>query len=467
MTFRRSHRLCWLLMVFMGAALTPSLTAQTRPVANPREMLRLMQIDESYLRFFQDDTPIHAETEALEKLLFRLPSFAQVHLDRWSQPIENVDAVLLNPDSYRFEMHLLRGSVAEIRQIDVIPESRTRLGFDAYFEILLDHDETRSLIFARQIPRRWLPLSEKQPVWQFVSVQAMLLKRTVLQQRPALVFAADRIRWHPQQQSDSLGVSNDQVLLGQLGLDVDRLADVVHKSPIIAQDRECFYQLMSAVRRVEPEQLAKLGRRTFDIAQFIQRPASASGELFTLEGTARRAIRIQVDDVDIRERFGISEYYEIEVFVPLEKQVRFLDPALPPDQEGKVFRDYPFVVCVPALPDGMTTGDDIRTPISFSGFFLKLWAYRTEFMSGGQQRTATPRLQQSPLFVGPTVVVDNGEVAEESQLSLYIAGLFLAALSITWFTLWRASVRDRVQMKTLLRKHEPTGNLDSIAGDES
>ena len=88
-------------------------------------------------------------------------------------------------------------------------------------------------------------------------------------------------------------------------------------------------------------------------------------------------------------------------------------------------------------------------------------------MSGGQQRTATPRLQQSPLFVGPTVVVDNGEVAEESQLSLYIAGLFLAALSITWFTLWRASVRDRVQMKTLLRKHEPTGNLDSIAGDES
>lgn len=462
--WRKSNFVLLSLMILWGAV-TQSSTAQSRPAASPREMLRLMQIDESYLRFFQDDAPISLETEALEKLLFRLPSFAQMHLDRWSQKIENVDAVLLNPDSYRFEMHLLRGNVAEIRQIDVIPENRSRLGFDLYFEILLDHDDTRSLIFARQIPQRWLPISEKQPVGQFVSVQAMLLKRTIIQQQSALVFAADRIRWHPELRSEPLGVTNDQVLLGQLGLDIDRLSGVVHNAPIVAQDRECFYQLMSAVRQVEPEQLAKLGKREFDIAQFIQRPASAGGDLYTLHGVARRAIRIQVDDADIRARFGITEYFEIEVFVPLDKQVRFLDPALPADQEGKVFRDYPFVVCVPTLPVGMETGDDIRTPISFSGFFLKLWAYRTEFMSDSQQPTSKPRLQQSPLFIGPMVVLDSGK-AEESQLSMIIAGLFLAALTLTWFTLWRASVRDRLHMKTLLRKHEPTGNLDSIAGNE-
>ena len=40
------------------------------------------------------------------------------------------------------------------------------------------------------------------------------------------------------------------------------------------------------------------------------------------------------------------------------------------------------MICVPELPTGMEQGDDIRVPITFSGFFLKLWAYESEFMVG-------------------------------------------------------------------------------------
>ena len=51
----------------------------------------------------------------------------------------------------------------------------------------------------------------------------------------------------------------------------------------------------------------------------------------------------------------------------------------------------------------MERGDDIRVQVDFSGFFMKLWAYRSQFMSGDQPRSAAPRLQQSPLLIGPTV----------------------------------------------------------------
>ena len=80
-----------------------------------------------------------------------------------------------------------------------------------------------------------------------------------------LVFAAPRINWHPTEPSQQLGVTLDQVLLGQLGVDLDRLSDLVQRAKMTGQDRECFYQSLAAVRHAEPEQLTKLGRTEFDI----------------------------------------------------------------------------------------------------------------------------------------------------------------------------------------------------------
>jgi hypothetical protein len=253
------------------------------------------------------------------------------------------------------------------------------------------------------------------------------------------------------------------VLLGQLGLDIDRLTELVHRSKMTGEDRECFYQALTAVRLAEPDQLARLGRTDFEIGRLIRTPELAGGELYTLHGLARRAIEIRVEDRDIQTRFGIDHYYEIEVFLPLERQVRFVDPDEPKDQEGKLFTDYPFVVCVPELPTGMEMGDDIRVPVTFSAFFLKLWAYETEFMSGGRARTAKPRLQQSPMFVGPTVIVGEQYQARKSVLSLYIACLFVGLMLICWVILWRSSIHDKNASKRLFRKHEPgEGAFDSL-----
>ena len=230
-------------------------------------------------------------------------------------------------------------------------------------------------------------------------------------------------------------------------------------------DRESFYQLMAAVHHSESSQFAKLGRREFDISRMIKTPQDVVGELYTLHGLARRAVRIEVDDADIRERFGIDHYWEIEVFLPMDKPVRFVDEH---DKEGKVFNDYPFVICVPELPANMETGDDIRVPVSFSGFFFKLWAYRTQFMEEMRTANAKPARQLSPLLIGPTVIPDTGPPPSESQLSMIIACLFTTCLLLIWFLLWRASIQDRDRAKWLFKKNLPAdASFENLSNNES
>lgn len=431
--------------------------ASTRPLRSPREMLQVMKIDESLLSFFRDDRAVNDdEQEPLMKLLLRLPHFAQQDVDRWAKPIEDAQAILVNPDSYRFDMHALSGQVSEIERLSVLPELVPRLRFAHFYKVSLTDNELESTIYCRSIPRKWRDAFEERTfVGESVRVQGLLLKRMLDHGKQVLVFAASRLNWHPTQPSRALAVSNDHVLLSQLGVDIDRFSDVVHKAGLESIDRECFYQCVAAVRMAEPDQLARLGSRRFDIARMIQTPSQVCGELYTLKGIARRAIRIQVDDVDIRSRFGIDHYYELEVFVPLEKQVRFLDPGESRDQEGKVFTDYPFVICVPQLPAGMQTGSDVRVPLTFSGFFVKLWAYRTEFMSGKQPRNASLKLQQSPLLIGPTVTLEVPPEQRESDLSVLISSLAVVSLMGIWLVLWRASIHDRARARQLFRKHDP------------
>lgn len=441
---------------------------EPRDVANPREMLQVMQIDKSLLRFLQDDRPIvEDEKETLLQILFRLPRFSQVDVDRWSQPIEDWNQVNANPDSYRYDMFDIRGQVLEINRRTVLRELVPRLRFKEYYEVRVRNDDAEFLVFVREIPDRWQSIAEStaaeiegQGIGESIRLQALLLKRGALADQPLLTFAAARVQWYPTRPRETMGISADSVLLAQLGVDISLLSKMKQKAAIDAADRECFYQSLAAVRLAKLEQLAKVGRRQFDIARMIQTPARCSGELYSLSGLARRAILIHVEDADVQTRFGLDHYYEIEVFLALEKQVRFVDES---DAEGKLFTEYPFVVCVPELPPGMEAGDDIRVPVSFSGFFLKLWAYRTEFMSGGQGRTAKPKLQLSPLLIGPGVSVTAGRESRESQLDLMIAVVFVGMLFAAWWWLWRASVQDRLQAKKLFRKHDPPeGGLQTL-----
>ena len=81
-------------------------------------------------------------------------------------------------------------------------------------------------------------------------------------------------------------------------------------------------------------------------------------------------------------------------------------------------------------------------------------------MSDGRARTAKPRLQQSPLFVGPTLTIGELYVPRKSRLSLYIACFFVGLLLFIWLLMWRSSVQDKRATKQLFRKHKV--ELDSF-----
>ncbi len=190
----------------------------------------------------------------------------------------------------------------------------------------------------------------------------------------------------------------------------------------------------------------------------IQQPATVSGQLYTLTGVARRAVRIRVDDPDIQERFGIDHYFEVEVFLPLEQNVRFVDPS----DEDKVFSDYPFVFCLRRLPEGMAVGDDIHQAVRISGFFMKLWAYQTQFMSGNVRDRKPRQLQLSPLLIGPSAELLQTQPSRNPYLSAVIATLFTIGLLAIWLVMWRFSVGDRRFARAKLFRQYDLGDASSL-----
>lgn len=450
-------RLVDLSCVFVALSLVllrPVAAQEPSPVRGPREMLQVMRIDASQLRFFQDDRLVaEEEIETLLQLLFRLPGFAQADADRWTK--QNVDwaEVARNPDSYRFELLQLDGNVTHVQRRAVVRELARRLRFSEYYELTLKHDDRSSQVFVRRLPQTWVAaLDRGETPRERVRIQGLLLKRLPSDETPGFMFATSRIQWLPTVPNPTLAVTEGKVLLSELGFDVTRLDEVEHRAAIGGADRECFYQMLAAVREADPSRLRSAGRQEFDIARLIQTPNDAVGDLYTLQGLARRVIRIEVPDQDIRDRFGIDHYYEMEVFLPLPRQVRFQDAN---DPVGKLFTEYPFVVCIPDVPGNIEVGEDVRVPVRFTGFFMKIWAYRTQFMSGDQPRAAPQRLQLSPLLIGSQVQLRETPAVDSSAMTITIAWVLAIGLVLLWLVLWRAGRNDKQRAKLLFRKHEP------------
>ena len=228
--------------------------------------------------------------------------------------------------------------------------------------------------------------------------------------RPVLI--ANSIAWHPAESSLELGVFAEHVLLGAMGFDVGQLARVEDSKRFTAYDRECFYQLLNIIPRTADAIAAgttQVVPRSIDVTELLPTPARFRGRYCRINGTARRALRVQVTDPDVVQRFGISHYYEVEVFTNPAMTVRFVNRA---GGDDKLFHRYPVVACFRELPDWLPRGETINAEVEFDGIFVKNWAYRSEYMSGNQGMSdnapsrpgnggsASRYRQVSPLFVG-------------------------------------------------------------------
>jgi hypothetical protein len=409
-------------------------------VVVPRDVLRLFEVDESVLRFFRDGEMLAAdELEPIYRLLYVLPRFDTVQRHQWRQLPESWDTLAANPGDHRANLYLVMGRVDAIVQHALPAEAARRFGYDHFYVLTIQSavDQRVLSVCAREIPSTWSLDASGQPI----SCDALFIKTGEGTPRESLIFVTDRIAWHPRQPDASQEIDAGQALLGSHGMDVSRLSEVIHEQPLVASDREGFYQMLWAMRRMDPTAIAAVAdNQPLPVVRLLQRPETQVGHTFRMQGTARRAIRVLVEDPDIRQRFGIDHYYEVELFTPLEQILRLVDAR---DGQARSYRNFPVTVCTAELPPGMPQGDEIRQAIDVDAFFFKLWTYPSRFAAGEGETAAAARRQVSPLLMAPTVRLVRTPTPANPRpgwiMAIIVASIVAASLAVRcWY-----SRRDR------------------------
>jgi hypothetical protein len=449
--------------------------------ADSREVLAIYGLDAGRLAELSDAQPLGegAEKYLIPRLLYRTSQFDDFTIHRWIAPMPAVAELTSDPASWRGRFVQLHGRVKRVDPRSLDPEVQDRYPFDSYFqcEVELADQHATAIVLTTRIPQSWptgLPLDER------FSTSGMFLKLTPGQDQPRPVFAAKRVAWHPHRIDRALDVSLGETLLGQWSVDVGLRDNIVQQQPLTAQERELFYQMLSAMERAEPIGLTRMAREQIDdqltawreqaaaieqtlettidarerrriqqswaelrarieraeqgadsVVPLFNEPESQFGTLVVLEGIARRAVPIRVGDSsaagpnrDVVARFGIRQYYEIDLFTP--------------DSQ-----DNPVVFCVRELPSGFPVGEAIDEPVRLAGFFFKSWAYAARD-EGTEANDAAGALQLAPLLIAAPPQWLTSPTPPNSRLAGAIAGgLFVVALLGIWLAVWKNGQRDR------------------------
>lgn len=412
----------------------------TRRLSSAREMLELFNVDDSQLRRFADGRPLDVdEDETLWKILYRMPQFGIDKLEAWQRKGIAWSEVAANPEEHRIQVFGVEGRVRRIERVELPPEAALRLEFDHYYhvEFALQGGQHPAHVYCRQIPKAWHNVSSIDERARCLGLLLKIGDRS--QPAPPLYFAADRIAWLPDRVAP--GVDQDMVLLGDLGMDAG-LWDQVRQTNgrgLVREDHEAFYQLLAAVDRAPARTLFDRASREFDLAALLNKPAEAQGQLMSFAGRARRVQKIRIEELSIRERFGIDHYYQIDMLVPLEDEmVRIVTKAGKGD--GPVFRNsYPVHCCVLRLPKGLPDRPDVNEEIRVAGFYFKLWAYSTQYVEtfGQDQRQLGPLFLTAP----PRLIV---RAPGSSRLADWLGGAaFLAVLAGIALAAWLYRRSDR------------------------
>lgn len=403
-----------------------------RPPSGVREILEKYDLAESQLAGFFNGEPLTpGQEDVLVRILFRLPRIGYESIHKWRKPELQLDQLMADTRAHRLEVIPLQGRLLGVEQREVAPELAQRLEIKHYYlaRISLTDLGYEAVVAVRRIPAHWLVAPElNEPV----SLDGIYLK--VLDQTadpPQLLFVSRRIHWLPDRPVPEMNIGPDQLRLAALGLDLTLLEDLKqsNRRELGDLDREPQYQLLDLVGRTPAAKFVSDPPKEIDVVALLQAPEKHQGELVSVYGFAQRITKIMVQDPDIRTRFGITHYYEIDVGVNLgDKTIHFVDDAKgkgkkkapagaeeqPTDQSaekaageqpaakkkgapaGPIFNnDYPVTVCVRELAPGLEPADSMRDLVHIDGIFMKTWAYRNAKMAQFENK-----LQVAPLVIG-------------------------------------------------------------------
>lgn len=402
----------------LGAARAepPPPSQSAPPIATGRQLLEQFGIEPAQLDRLADGRPLtDEETQTLLRVLYRtggrpepgkeaftIATLPLVEVERLSQP-------MANPPAVRGDLYTLRGRITQVEPVALDAQTAERFGFGSYFRCRLTLDSLGpAVVYARDVPQAWRQGAKPDEPGGALGVY---LKTLPDAQGP--MFAASRLAWYP------------DTPLGRLGMDVGLLDDVQDRRALVPAENEAFYQMLAAVGRARPGELLRLAERqpSYSVVPLFNAPWTQRARLIALEGIARRAVKIIIDDPDIVARIGLDHYYEIGLFTA--------------DSQ-----DNPLIICTPTLAPGMPEGEDFRytEQVRVAGFFYKVWTYRSAREEKGQRlfQMAPLVMAQTPVWL-PSPAPPPGLARRGHSAYLLLAGIAVAAWLVWRFNRVRRS----------------------------
>jgi hypothetical protein len=460
--------------------------SQPADPAQFRKLLELAGWDSKRLDSLAKNSELtDSDRNELVQLLWRLKTFDGPQLGAWARAGKPFSDVAADPKAHLGELIRLNGHVTKAESRELPAELAERLEIPNYYqcEMALDGNAGIATILTGRIPQVWL---EMPTLHEPATADGVFIKllAPVAGTKNGLFVSSD-VAWKPTQPQPPF-VSFGESVLGGLGVDVGLLDGLRQRRPLSRQESEAFYQMLAAMGNIGVNQLDRFANRDlvtvqehwaaeekritqllqkdpaaattreraqlqlarevqsraanglFSVAPLFNQPNEHVGELLSLEGTVRRATRIDVGkstdggESDVARRFGIDHYYELDVFTD--------------DSQNN-----PVVFCVRELPAGFPLGDGLGELVRIAGFFLKSWSFesRRATLPTTPEGTPTPAgmRQFAPLLVGRgPIILEKAAPATFAYASYVAASLFLLLLAAVWATGWWFA-RDERRLK--------------------
>lgn len=370
---------------------------------------------DAFAKFADDRQVADEELDVIRRIAVRLRDCPADRLQRMTRQEKSSAGRLPLPaeaKDQRGQVFQLQGSVASVKPVadqggEPLWQCTVTLDGSVGVSPASSKHPNRAVVYAARLPGALLSNN----TGQRVALDGVFVKyMPAVAAEPTAVLVAPGLQWRPQSP------------LGNLEMDFALFEGVSDNSAMMAADHEAFYRLLELAKNADPARLGRDAERldasSGGLPALFRDPASQRGRLVTFSGTARRVVRVPIDDPAIVSRLGTDHYFEIDLVA-----------------DGS--QNNPLVFCTLDLPGGMPLGGppSYGEGIEVTGFFLKTWQYPTALSPAEKAASPAPAhafLQTAPLLIGPSPLwkpAGRGPAEKKNATAAAVGGLLALAMT--------------------------------------
>jgi len=206
------------------------------------------------------------------------------------------------------------------------------------------------------------------------------------------------------------------------GVDPSYLETIRDNKPLGRSEWDAWLHFFDVLQRSDEAALRSSATRDVGYVQLLEQSDEYRGELVTTKGVIRRAHPAKTP----RNEYGLTDYYQL-----------WLWPADHPED--------PIVVWCLHLPDGFPIGMEMEEDAEVTGFYFKLWAYKSADSAG----------RRAPMLFARTVrwhrrsEVAQAPPADRTSLTLMILGAAAFAVLGTAYIYYRTRRSTPIRVERL------------------